>query len=122
MPTYLVKNNSKGSFKDSNQPCLQDCSIDRNSAIFFNNLATKLLEMSQSIETRITELENRPCSTETKGVFFAAIETPSMTLGVKYEYIEYIKRYGPPSEGKFDEQKLNSLRIELGIQSENYNI
>ena len=118
MPTYLVKNSSQNCI----QTCAQDCSIDRNSALFFNNLATKLLEMTQTIENRITELQNRPCSTESRGVFFASIETPPMILGVRYEFIEYIKRYGPPPEGKFDEGKLNSLRIELGISNDNYTV
>ena len=33
--------------------------IDGNSAIFFNNLAIKLLAMSQSIELRIEEISNK---------------------------------------------------------------
>jgi hypothetical protein len=118
MPTYLVKNNGKNCLPS----CIPDCSIDRNSAIFFNNLATKLLEMTEAIEKRIDELENRPCPTETRGVLFASIDAPVMNIGIKYEYIEYIKRYGPPQGGQFDETKLNAIRIELGITESNYNI
>jgi hypothetical protein len=41
-----------------------------------------------------------------------------MALGIKYEYVEYIKQYGPPPDGIFNEEKLAAIRIELGI-SEN---
>lgn len=97
--------------------CCSDNSIDRNSAIFFNNLALKLLEMSKTIEARMEELSHRVCSTETKGFLLASIDTPQMVVGVKYEYVEYIKRYGPPSDGIFEEAKLVALRTELGISA-----
>jgi len=89
--------------------------IDGNSAIFFNNLAIKLLAMSQSIELRIEEISNKVCNPETKGFILVSIDTPVMELGVKYEYIEYIKRYGPPQKGKFDPRKLNIICTELGL-------
>lgn len=94
-----------------------DNTVDRNSALFFSNLATKLLDMSKAIEARMEELANKACHTESGGFLFASIDTPSMAIGVKYEYVEYIKRYGPPHRGKFDEHKLRKIRKELGIHT-----
>jgi len=111
MPSYLLS--SKSTLNDTN--CCCDNSIDGNTAIFFNNLATKLLDMSNAIELRMNELKNKVCVSQKQGIFMASIETPSMSLGIKYEYIEYIKRYGPPYNGIFDECKLNDIRIELNI-------
>ncbi len=114
MPRYLKQYITVG----QGAGCCSDNSIDRNSALFFSNLATKLLEMSKAIEVRMDELSNRACSQETKGVVMASIETPQMVIGVRYEFIEYIKRYGPPYNGKFDQDKLAAIRIELGIPDE----
>lgn len=111
MPSYLLS--SKSTLNDTN--CCCDNSIDGNTAIFFNNLATKLLDMSKAIEIRINELKNKVCTPQKQGVFMASIETPNMPLGIKYEYIEYIKRYGPPLNGQFDELLLNGIRRELNI-------
>lgn len=112
MPAYIV---GRESFLGGN--CCCDNLLDSNTATFFNNLANKLLTMSQKIETQIRELQNKPCPAQPKGFLFASIETPRMLLGVKYEYVEYIKRYGPPEKGKFKEELLQQLRIELGISS-----
>ena len=113
MPSYIqISRQNVGSSSGGN--CCCD-SIDGNSAIFFNNLAQKLLDMSKAIEKRIDDLSNKVCQPESKGFLIASIDTPSMMLGVKYEYIEYIRRYGPPDKGKFDSVLLEKLRIELGI-------
>jgi hypothetical protein len=109
MPRFLISNMSA-----TNGGCCCDNSIDRNSAVFFNKLASKLMDMTQAIEKRIQDMSER-CATPQKGFLLASIETPQMVLGVKYEYVEYIKRYGPPVKGKFDEALLEGLRIELGI-------
>lgn len=115
MPSYLLGGGTSG-IGTGNGCCCVDNSLDRNSALFFNNLATKLLEMSETIERRMEELANRvPPTQQGGGVLFASIETPAMALGVKMEYVEYIKRYGPPTKGKFDPEKLAILRAELGI-------
>jgi hypothetical protein len=114
MPSYIVVAGRGGYDGD---PCCRDNSVDRNSAIFFTNLANKLLEMSRAIDARMTELSNRVCAPETKGFLLASIETPQMVLGVSYEFVEYIKRHGPPVNGKFDAQKLADIRTELGISA-----
>ena len=121
MPSYLLGGGTTGlgAGAGGNCCCTDTASLDRNSALFFNNLATKLLEMSETIQKRMEDLANRvPPSQQGGGVLFASIETPAMALGVKMEYVEYIRRYGPPIKGKFDTEKLAVLRAELGI-SEN---
>lgn len=112
MPSYYVRSGNGVMVG-----CCPEKTVDRCSAVFFNNLATKLLAMSESIQKRIEDLESRPCNQVSRGFLFASIETPKMALGVKYEYVEYIKRYGPPIKGKFDEDKLNIIREELGIEN-----
>jgi hypothetical protein len=116
MPRFLITNNSA-----TNSGCCCDNSIDRNSAVFFNKLALKLMDMTQAIEKRMEEMSNR-CAGPQKGFLLASIDTPKMNLGIKYEYIEYIKRYGPPVKGKFDETLLQGLRIELGISNDSNTI
>lgn len=112
MPSYIVVA-GRGGY--SGNGCCTDNSVDRNSAIFFNTLANKLLEMSRAIDARMTELSNRVCEPASKGFLFASIETPQMVLGVSYEFVEYVKRHGPPVNGKFDPEKLAAIRVELGI-------
>ena len=109
MPRYIV-------YQSVNDGC--DTTIDRNSAVFFNNLATKLLAMSKAIQTKMDDLANKVCSPNEYGGFvLVSIDTPQMLLGVKYEYIEYIKRYGPPIKGQFNENLLDKLRKELNIST-----
>jgi hypothetical protein len=112
MPAYIV---GRDSYLGGS--CCCDDLLDSNTATFFNNLANKLLTMSEKIEAKIKELQNKPCPVQPRGFIFASIETPKMVLGVKYEYVEYIKRYGPPENGKFNEELLEKIRKEFGISS-----
>jgi hypothetical protein len=89
---------------------------------FFSNLADKLKKMAIAINDRIDNLKNQTCQRVPGGVIFASVEVPSMTLGVKYEYIEYITRYGPPDDGIFDPVKLEQLKKELNISADTYTI
>ena len=109
MPVYIKSNTNCGISGDNNY-----C---RDTSKFFSELSTKLLDMAMAINDRIEKIKSQVCSTE-RGVIIAAIDTPNMMLGVRYEYVEYIKRYGPPQEGKFDENLLQSLRVELGLTGE----
>lgn len=111
MPSYVLTGNN------IKPECYCDSSIDSNSAIFFNNLASKMLDMSKAIEKRMDELANKICN-HTGGFSLVKIDTPSMILGVKYEYIEYIKRYGPPEDGQFDEVLLEKIRNDLGVKND----
>lgn len=114
MPSYLVSGNIKSS---NTTGCCCDSSIDSNSAIFFNNLASKILDMSKAIEKKMDDLSKQVC-TQAVGFSLVKIDTPSMLLGVKYEYMEYIKRYGPPDSGQFDEVLLEKIRNDLGVKNE----
>jgi hypothetical protein len=111
MPTFIHLSN----VKNATVVCC-DNSLDTNSAVFFNNLATKLLDMSKAIEKKMEDLSKQVC-TPSRGFTLVQIDTPVMKLGVKYEYVEYIKRYGPPCDGIFDRIKLEQLRVELGIET-----
>ena len=91
----------------------------RDTIVFFSKLASKLLIMSETISQRMEEMKKNMCHKSERGVLLASIEAPVMTIAIKYEYIEYIKEYGPPTEGKFDEVKLTNIRNKLGITNEN---
>ena len=71
--------------------------------------------MSRTIDARMSELANKVCEPASKGFVLASIDTPQMVLGVSYEFVEYIKRHGPPVNGKFDPARLATIRAELGI-------
>lgn len=97
--------------------CCCDGSIDKNSALFFNQLASKLLEMSESIEARIETIKkNCNSSGQSSGFLFASIDTPQMSISVGGEYVVYVQRHGPPVNGKFDSCKLDAIRKELNVQ------
>lgn len=113
MPRYLIS--SKGNCSKTNDYC-------KDNIRFFSILATKLKDMAISINDRMEEIKTKVCETVPGGIFFASVDVPEMTLGVKYEYIEYITRYGPPDDGIFDPDKLISIRTELGITESSYTI
>jgi len=114
MPFYIVSN--KCSTSSAKTACNSNTSC-KDTIRFFGNLATKLLEMAESIDARIERIKEDCVPRQASGFFLAEITAPQMTLGVKYEYIEYIKRYGPPEDGVFDETLLNKLREEMGISN-----
>ena len=109
MPSYIVSN-----VKSTPAPCCCDTSMDSSPATFFSNLATKLLDMSQAIAKKMEELSNKVCK-PSSGFSMVHISTPILTINVKYEYIEYIKRYGPPENGIFDDAKIARIKKDLGI-------
>ena len=113
MPSFLGRGIYAGIISGN---CCNTCTIDKKSSIFFNTLASKLLEMSQSIEKRIEEIKKN-CNTpkQADGFLFASIETPEMTICIGEEYIIYMQRHGPPHHGKFDHHKLNHIRREYNI-------
>jgi hypothetical protein len=106
MPGYITVRNFN---KDS--PC-------RDTVKFFGTLATKLLKMAESIQDRIEKIKQNCGPQPSRGFLIAEIETPNMIVGVKYEYVEYIRRHGPPEKGIFDEEKLEVIRRELGINTQ----
>jgi hypothetical protein len=66
--------------------------------------------MSKTIQERISKITSQICNKSEKGVLLASIDAPVMTIAINYEYIEYIKQFGPPCNGIFDEDKLNIIR------------
>ena len=118
MPSYITKILNGGICQPLPQQSGNCSSFSRDSSNFFSSLATKLLEMATAVNKRINDIkQNCGSGSRQSGFMLASIEAPVMTVGVKYEYIEYIKRFGPPTEGKFDETKLKQLRTELGIDT-----
>lgn len=87
---------------------------------FLDTLTKKLLAMTESLQKQFDECIKPvlPGGKE-NGVYLAKIDTPQMVIGVKYEYVMYIQRYGPPENGVFDETVLTELRAELGITAQN---
>ncbi len=82
---------------------------------FFATLSDKLVLMAESLKEQFDDLRKQVNAEFAKGAVLASIVAPKMSLGVKQEYIEYIKRFGPPPDGVFDEAILILLRAELGI-------
>ncbi len=116
MPTYLISGITQPVIVDSNN--CNNSSYCKDTSRFFSKLATKLKDMATAINARIEDIRSQMCNKSGSGVYLASIDVPQMTLGVRYEYIEYIKRYGPPEDGIFDEALLEGLRRELGISSD----
>lgn len=83
---------------------------------FLETLTDKLIDMAAALQKRITELESRPPPGTTRGVIFADISVGSHA-SVKYEYVIYIQRYGPPINGIFDPIYLDLLRAELAAST-----
>jgi hypothetical protein len=119
MPTYIVSKTkcitTSGSSGGGGGSTCKD------TVKFFGSLAAKLLDMAETIEKRIDKIKNEIYN-PSKGFLLAQIDAPRMVIGVRYEYVEYIKRFGPPDNGIFDEAKLTALRQELGIDSNAHTI
>ena len=111
MPHYLLSGN--------NNNCGSETSYCRDTSSFFSKLATKLMDMATTINKRIEKIQSEVKCSSGGGVLLASIDAPVMMLAIKQEYMEYIRRYGPPDGGKFDEEKLKILRTELGITTDN---
>lgn len=120
MPSYL---RFRGGAVGGGAGCVQlNCSSGQikcmSSVNFLETLSDKLLVMTESLQKQFDELTRPPeASNGEGGVYLAKIDTPVMVLGVKYEYVLYIQKYGPPENGIFDETILENLRVELGINS-----
>jgi hypothetical protein len=113
MPSYL--SSGRLGLMNRSGGCCDDNSIDRNSAIFFNNLASKLLEMTHSFEKRIEDIKKNCGGQSARGFLFASIDTPQMNISIGSEYVIYVQRFGPPEKGKFDKCKLDIIRKELKL-------
>lgn len=79
---------------------------------FLETLTEKLIEMTESIKTQIEELENKVPSCH-RGLRLTELIVPVPHIYVKQEFLIYIKRYGPPTNGIFDPIYLDLIRAEL---------
>jgi hypothetical protein len=113
MPTYIVSNTFNNILSGANG--CSNAVVCRDTTRFFDKLATKLKDMAEAVNKRIEEIKESAKCQKAEGFILASIDVPQMTLDIKYEYVEYIKRYGPPENGIFDETKLAALRVELGL-------
>ncbi len=84
---------------------------------FFDNLSKKLVLVTESLQEQFTELRKAAYARVQGGPVIASIDAPDVPIGIKYEYIEYIKRYGPPPAGAFDQTLLFAIRLEFGIKT-----
>jgi hypothetical protein len=80
---------------------------------FYGKLAEKLKEMTQSLITQFSELTEQ--HSIHKGAFLAEASVKVPEVNIRYEYIIYVKRYGPPENGVFDENILDAIRKEMGF-------
>lgn len=113
MPSYITKGNSSGNSccgSSNNDSC-------QSSISFFATLSEKMLAMVNTIKQQFEEIKENCKPKEVRGFFLASIEAPKQFIGVKVEYLEYIKRYGPPKDGIFEETLLQQLRVELGVDT-----
>ena len=115
MPSYLLRGNCKKYSSGGTSSSCSNGMMCKDTVNFYGSLASKLLTMAESIHTRIENIKKNCGGKPAKGYLIAEIEIPKMVLGVAVEYLEYIKRYGPPDNGIFDPIKLDLLRTQLGI-------
>jgi len=78
---------------------------------FLETLTNKLYDMAVSLKQQFAEFAAIRGS-RAQGAVIASIGA-SCAIQVKQEYILYIKRYGPPVNGIFDEDLLTILRAEI---------
>ncbi len=84
---------------------------------FFDKLSKKLVLVTEALQEQFNELKKAAYARVSGGPVIAAIDAPDIPLGIKYEFVEYIKRYGPPPKGEFDPTLLYGIRLELGIST-----
>ena len=97
---------STGSSTDAGNCCCPS------STKFLETLTNKLVDMTNSLKTQFSELVKPPVNTGGRGIFLATVDA-SQVVQVRYEYLYYIRRYGPPVNGIFDPVYLDLIRAEI---------
>ena len=113
MPKFINKNIATLNGSVVSGSDLYPALYSAKSVQFFSTLSDKLVVMTESLKAQFEALRLEALGRSAQGPVLASIDAPKMTLGVKYEYIEYINRYGPPADGKFDAALLAVIRQEL---------
>jgi hypothetical protein len=83
------------------------------STLFLESLTNKLIAMTTSLKEQFADLKNNQKPTlgpQAPRLVEIQVKT---NVSVKYEYIIYLKRYGPPVNGIFDPIYLSLIRAEL---------
>ena len=68
--------------------------------------------MTNSLKEQFEELRENQGPIATKGILLVNIEVAADVV-FKYEYVIYVQRYGPPTNGIFDSVYLDLIRAEL---------
>jgi hypothetical protein len=68
--------------------------------------------MTNSLKEQFEELKKNQGPIDTKGILLVNVEV-SANVSFRYEYVIYIQRYGPPTNGIFDPIYLDLIRAEL---------
>ena len=112
MPTYYLGGyGSNSGFISGSGSNAADCCCCPSTTKFFETLANKLEEMTLSLKDQFSNLVNK---TEVgRGFIIASINVAVPIINVKGEYVEYIRRYGPPQNGIFDPIYLDLIRAEI---------
>jgi hypothetical protein len=113
MPRFINKNIATLNGSVVSGSDLYPALYSAKSVEFFSTLSDKLVLMTESLKAQFERLRLEAQGRRAEGPIFASITAPKMTLGVKYEYIEYINRYGPPADGIFDAALLESVKQDL---------
>lgn len=114
MPRYLEKPKGTAFLDDATLRDVSNAICYTKAMNFLDTIANKLKQLVISLKNQFERLK-RQVVTRAQGPILASVTVRTIPLGVKYEYVEYIKRYGPPTNGIFDENLLIGLRNELGI-------
>lgn len=115
MPRFINKNIATLNGSAVSGSDLYPALYSEKSVEFFSTLSDKLVSMTESLQKQFDALRREALARSANGPIMASVVAPKMTLGVKYEYIEYINRYGPPADGVYDPVILETLRQELAM-------
>lgn len=112
MPTYYI---SKSCYPSAGG-CIDKGSTNYcpSSTLFLGTLADKLMDMVTSLKQQFDDLEAN-CNKGTHkaaGAILAEISVQGH-IDTKWEYIYYIRIYGPPIDGVFDPVYLDKIRQDI---------
>ena len=78
---------------------------------FLETLTNKLVDMTTSLKEQFAELVH-PSTTTHRGIRLAETDA-TQHVQTRYEYLFYVRRYGPPEKGIFDPVYLDLIRAEI---------
>lgn len=113
MPRFIDKNSATLNGITVTGSDLYPALYSAKSVEFFSTLSEKLVLMTESLQVQFDVLRKEALARTAAGPIMGSVVAPKMTLGVRGEYVEYINRYGPPADGKFDEALLAAIRAKL---------